>query len=803
MFSPFSEVAPLLASKKLPFIPIIPHDAQGKYVKSPGKCPGKYSFGEWYPMNDWDMYTQRLPSESEMQVWMSWPSAGIGLPLGRLSGLVAVDLDHDIDGAHQKILDLIPWTPLQKTGAKGCTYFYRYQDHKTGAWSKNGKTVLDLLSDGRQTVLPPSVHPDGMQYMWCNECTIFNIDLNEVPLLDTNFAHWMDEMFEPPESAYHFDPSKRIYVPASYNYQGETTLEKVAEALKFVGSDDYHQWIHVGMAIKDEFGDVGYSLWDSWSQTSPKYFDKKTHTKHKWKSFKREGLSIATVFYLAQERGWTPLAAPVPEMDMNFTANGLYHPNHPMWGKEPPKPKNPAPPNVVSMGNYKTEKEIPQTNVEKPDWETVRDRRSNAMRTPLKLDEDWLDLTINAPGMIGVITKWMLRTSPYPQPVLCLAATIAFLGLVKAHRVQSETGLRTNMYTMGIAPSGAGKKHPADCINILLDKCELSDCRGGEPASASGLFRSIVDSEGRKYLQIDEMGRFLKMIASAKGAPYLVAINTLMIKLFSCADTKFIGAEYANVDKKRDRQDIEQPNLSVFATTVPGNLYEAMTNSDAIDGYLSRWLLFESPDYVPVMQKNKGTNIEPPQMVVDRIRYWQQQPTNVAPLGNFDGVTMIRPRIIPYSAAVSELAQDFVFYVREISKPHADARTGLDAIYARTAEHAIKLALIATEGDTIGSEEFDWAMRVALKCSNYQCQVAQDRISSNEHEANVKRILHIIKEAGENGIKKTEVLKKTRRIKLKDRNDILQELEQSEVIRATCRINAGNGKEEWKYYYVF
>src|SRR4030095_4473692 len=68
-------------------------------------------------------------------------------------------------------------------------------------------------------------------------------------------------------------------------------------------SDVRGVWINVGMGIKDDLGEAGYSLWLEWSQTCPDKFDA-SDTRHKWNSYKGAGITIATVFGRARDHGW-------------------------------------------------------------------------------------------------------------------------------------------------------------------------------------------------------------------------------------------------------------------------------------------------------------------------------------------------------------------------------------------------------------------------------------------------------------------------------------------------------------------
>ena len=95
-----------------------------------------------------------------------FPDANIGLLLGATSGIIDVDLDcREAKG----LADLLLPTPFAKfdrgTSDSG-HYLFRANSFGptkrfTGAGSKT--TIVELRADGAQTMIPPSVHPDGSQ----------------------------------------------------------------------------------------------------------------------------------------------------------------------------------------------------------------------------------------------------------------------------------------------------------------------------------------------------------------------------------------------------------------------------------------------------------------------------------------------------------------------------------------------------------------------------------------------------------------------------------------------------------------
>lgn len=147
-------------------------------------------------IKSWQAYAGSLPSEANRAKWVAdFANYGIGILLGWLiladQYLNALDVDDD---------RLVPVVELllfgnrkarraiksAKKGKKGMTIFVR-SPKGDGLKSvtfkgKNGLGNIDFLAGGRQTVLPPTVHPDlGQSYAWDGE-ELLKVDLNDLPV---------------------------------------------------------------------------------------------------------------------------------------------------------------------------------------------------------------------------------------------------------------------------------------------------------------------------------------------------------------------------------------------------------------------------------------------------------------------------------------------------------------------------------------------------------------------------------------------------------------------------------------------
>lgn len=111
----------------------------------------------------WKEYQERRATPDEIRSWVEqWPDMNLGLVTGRVSGVVAVDIDGP-NGATwaEANLDKVA---IQTTGKDyGFHVFFR----QNGVQVKNAVRItpeVDVRGDGGYVVIAPSIHPNGKQY---------------------------------------------------------------------------------------------------------------------------------------------------------------------------------------------------------------------------------------------------------------------------------------------------------------------------------------------------------------------------------------------------------------------------------------------------------------------------------------------------------------------------------------------------------------------------------------------------------------------------------------------------------------
>lgn len=80
-------------------------------------------------------------------------------------------------------------------------------------------------------------------------------------------------------------------------------IARIEQAISFVPPVERSVWVEVGMAVKSELGDVGFPIWDQWSQQAESY--RTESAKAVWRSIRESGkITISTLYHHARCHGW-------------------------------------------------------------------------------------------------------------------------------------------------------------------------------------------------------------------------------------------------------------------------------------------------------------------------------------------------------------------------------------------------------------------------------------------------------------------------------------------------------------------
>ncbi len=747
-----AQLGATLVDRGFPILPIQPNT----------KKPGLYKLGEWHEYPKWSRHCERDTTENAVDIWGNWPEAGIGVAAGRVIG---VDIDvlaspavaMEIEALAKRILGDTPAVRIGHAPKRLLVY------RAVQPFSGFKHPPIEVLRVGQQFIAY-GIHPDtGQPYNW-PVSTLADLSPEDLPAITEAQAR------EFAKEAYQLIPAdlrpKSLGVGLRANMESANlpeqrgTFEAVEDALiHILNADlDYDSWVRIGMAIKGALGDEGWPLFEQWSQSSQKY-DAKTTTRS-WRSFAPQRIGAGTIYKLALDNGW------IPASDMQLNGE------------------------IVMNGHHPAREMLNALQSNDP---IVLDPAEVTLPLPKPMPAGWDQVG----GVIADLMTLMAATAKRPQPVLALGASLCAIGALMGRKYRTESNIRSNLYVVGIAESGAGKNHSRIVINELLRKANLLQYLGGNKiASGSGLLTAIQRQPAILF-QLDEFGMFLSAAADRKRSPrYVCEILDLMTELYTTSGTTYFGVEYASTQNNNAHRAIHQPCACIYGTTTPLHFWQALQASNVADGSLARFLIMESEDDFPDSNEAFGV-IDPPQDLIDKLILIHQGGGklngNLTDVGAIDEV-LIDPRVVPMTPqardAFRQLDQELVGRLR------TSRGTGYSSILARIEENATKLALIrAVSRDPVDPQiedhDAEWGIKLSRHCAELTIREASARVSENQVESHHKRAMQILRDAGKAGMTKTEFTRRTQFMDHRQRDGVLRTLSEAGLIEATTLQNKG------------
>ena len=416
-----------------------------------------------------------------------------------------------------------------------------------------------------------------------------------------------------------------------------------------------------------------------------------------------------------------------------------------------------------------------------------------------KLPEEYPVLPVEIKGLAGKLSQFMDLSAIHPQPILHVGAALAMLGTLLGRKIKSASGLRTNIYVLSLAPTGAGKEHARSVIDRVLTNSGAVHYLGGDDiASDTGLLAALAEQPSL-LLMLDEFGYMAQQFLNPRAAGFKASIVEVLLSIYGKSSTAYHGKMYAN-RKERPQVRIEQPSLCLYCTSTPESFWPAIRQNSVHDGFLNRFLVFNSPDPFPPFVERE--DIAVPEFMVEPVRTLARIPE---PMINrmIEGYAMNpvpNPKVITDSPSAKEC---FLSY-RDLYLKHAKEDAVMASLWKRAEEQAIKVALIlagSERQDSISGEQAETGCKVAKFCIENMLTQISDHLAENQHEANLKKVLRIIRKSGRKGIDGTSLTRKTQYLTSKQRIEVVEVMVETGQISVNP-VKSANGKIKNTYFAV-
>lgn len=734
MTSPFKEIGRDLSDMGFHVLPIMAED----------KRPGEYRGGNWRNAGKWQRHRDTKPSDADLEIWQEWPDANIGIVLGSVCPvtgmkIVAVDIDTEDHDETQDLIASLPFSPMAKSGAKGITLFYRAGDWIRSKGYRAGKRALaDLLTGNatKQTVVPPSMHPNGKPYQWARG----PVETDKLPELTADHLAEFEEMLQA------LGWQEKIEI--------EATPEQIADDpfgdVKVRALANLEAWIGDLNLYKLVKGADGYRCVPTWRSSGTGRPD----------SDRKRSLSITTrgIRDHGADKGYSPV-------DLVMAALGKSDAEAFEWLED-----------KFGMGVSGDIQIIPSTKVEEydEDDDVVEDEIiEDEIPTFRPFADDrgminWRELPPSDP--VAVLADFIDRRSPSRLTSLSIGSAVTIYGAAIARQYvtcySKPSGVNT--YIVGIAPTGSGKDNPLKMIDEILCAADLHSYGGpGQWTSASVLDQRLTRNP-IAISAIDEFGDFVGRMFSTKSSPAEQTKEAGLKALYSSSATLYRTQEMA----QRESERVYHPFLSFFAVGTPNGFYERLTGNAMEGGFFNRMIilnetiskeeLFRDKSDAELMELHFGERAELgiPDHISGLVRRAHQYRDNreagtLAPSARaITGIADPEPIVVDGPDEAKQLWSRYRHYTTT-TVPKSDER--LAEIYARTAENALRLATVLSVAKSIQANQqpaldldcVRWACRFMDWATRRNWAMAKQRLFTSKTASFQDRIFHYIQERGE------------------------------------------------------
>lgn len=713
--------------------------------------------------------------------------AEVAVVLGSVSGgLVAVDFDYEpAPGVFERIIAVLPKCQIGKRGKKGFTLFYRSSDivAKTKWTAPVTGVVVEVLTRGQYTIVPPSIHPEtGEPYVWLDsEHTLVSQPIANLPELTLADLGKIDSVMVELGYTVVAEPARQSSPAGSF----AVSVSNPWEQANTLAMSNLEAWVlQLPWPVTPERGRGYIKAVPFWR---PNKDGLAPHRRNPALSFYPNGIRDNSS--AASKVGYSPI-------DVVQHALGIADYQALEWLQDKLGI-------VPEEDSALTDEQVTAIDVmfakaaEAGEPPAGQDAASSLQKAPMAAPDPFAGLP-NA-GLVGRLTDWISLTSRAPQPDLAMAAALTLVATVAGRRYMGPTEAGTALYMVGLAPSGAGKDRPIQAIKRLLIAAGLSDHIGsGDPRSAEAITTMLRENPLR-VMPIDEFGSFWSEVNS----PAMGWMKRISKDLRTLWSVNF-DAHTTSAHSERKRAIIEAPHVSLFGASTPDEFWSALTSGETKNGVLNRFLIVQS-DYVAEPQEAAdGRNV--PEDIIAGLRavygaVGDSETTVAIAMTARSNPTTLAPLV---HVGWTESARARFREAEKLMKVKRDANPEVSEFYGRAAEMALRVATVMASGinpaaPIIDLVTLDWSISLVSKSLKVTVAKAADFIADTPAQANAKKVLRVVRDAGGTISRQTLTKRLQHSLKAFELKDVMSLLLEAGDLVEIAGARAANGKAPVTY----
>ena len=378
-----------------------------------------------------------------------------------------------------------------------------------------------------------------------------------------------------------------------------------------------------------------------------------------------------------------------------------------------------------------------------PDTVEDRDDRTEEIADPGPIPDALFDV----PGFVSELMGYTLRTAPYPNRALAFAGAFALLGHLAGRKYKDEFDTRPNLYFLSLAASGTGKQHPRG-VNVSLAALKgFASEMGDYFASGEGLEDSFLSNPCMFY-QIDEADTLFNTVKMKDTRAEM--INSMLLRMYSESNSVHIMRKKAlQRGQQASSSCIIQPHLTFLGTAVPKFFYASLSERVMANGLLARCLVLEAGKRGEA--NNNAVAEEFPERVLSDI-------TDLIRIGHENALfsEFPQPRTVPMEAKAKLLLKDVRGEADALYAKYEQSSNTNEcalALYARVAEKVSKCALVRAISENanapvIRENDIAWAHTLVSHATRRMLFMARLYAYDGEFDRQMKRVMQRISAKG-------------------------------------------------------
>lgn len=746
------------------------------------KFPARFAGPGWHPLSAWSQYCEKHASDFVFGNWLDHPEANIGVAHGRWA--VMLDVDTDTPEIKAAIRDAIQPSPVMRRGAKGYGAYYRHNADldRYGArvrwFDKESKSpVVELLLPGTQSVIPPSIHPDGHAYQWVTDESLETIESDDLPVMQSDIVDRIDAALAPLGIDRN---APRTTAPKTFDRSTGHDLEKpLFRSIndRALEPDAIDRWFPaLNLPKSRQRGQSG--LWEGVAFWRPSGSGRPLSERNP--NLKTAPGQMGGIMDFGDNRPFTPIDLVMAALNVDL--GGAKD-----WLEQYIRPED-----IPAVVLKEPEMEPVVAELSGQDWgsapafPTPHRRRDRAAPITLPTAAEFdAHMPMEVPpypieshadvlsGLLGEVVEYVEDATAAWTDTGAFAIALPTLGAIIGQDYASPTDLRANLYSVLLGGSGSGKTSMVKPAQELLIGASLSDLIGeARIASGSGLLRAL-SRQSRRVHYLDEFGHMLQQIGSPGAGSHAKQIITEFTALFSASNTIHKGTAYAT----QEPTEIAFPHMCLFGMATPDQFWRAFGSSALEDGSIARYLVFSSRDSAmqepDTSERDRVTRLVSDLYAANRNRLPNSPPITVSLSGDADAD---RVKLMAKCRAFAEYAEQ-------------NDIPGAGAILRRVVEIAIKIALISAVGRSpkapiIQQEDFNLGHAVAWWNAQNLSANVRVHIADNDFGRQLNRAEAYLRGRAERGATWSEFSRKMRPLKPREAREVRDSLIEQGIAEA-------------------